>query len=137
MTENKKDQKIDQKFYTIPLRDIVIFPKMTTTILVGREKSINSIEEAYLKKTPIFAVTQVNSDSDDFTKKNLNKVGTICRIIELIKTPDGNLKAILQGFISAELEEIIEDKKYFFSKVAVIVQQKIDEKDKDLIGLVK
>ena len=137
MTENKKDQKIDQKFYTIPLRDIVIFPKMTTTILVGREKSINSIEEAYLKKTPIFTVTQVNSDSDDFTKKNLNKVGTICRIIELIKTPDGNLKAILQGFISAELEEIIEDKKYFFSKVAVIVPQKIDEKDKDLIGLVK
>ena len=67
MTENK----IDQKFYTIPLRDIVIFPKMTTTILVGREKSINSIEEAYLKKTPIFAVTQVNSDSDDFTKKRI------------------------------------------------------------------
>jgi ATP-dependent Lon protease len=44
MTENKKDQKIEQKFYTIPLRDIVIFPKMTSTILVGREKSINTIE---------------------------------------------------------------------------------------------
>jgi ATP-dependent Lon protease len=58
MTENKKDQKIEQKFYTIPLRDIVIFPKMTATILVGREKSINTIEEAYNKKSPIFAITQ-------------------------------------------------------------------------------
>jgi ATP-dependent Lon protease len=137
MTENKKDQKIDQKFYTIPLRDIVIFPKMTTTILVGREKSINTIEEAYLKKCPIFVITQIDSNSDSFKKENLNKVGTICRILELIKTPDGTVKAILQGFLTAELEQIIEHDKYFFSKIEIIIQAKINEKDKELISLVK
>ena len=137
MTENKNDQRIDQKFYTIPLRDIVIFPKMTTTILIGREKSINTIEEAYNKKSPIFTITQTKSDSDSFKKENLNKVGTICRIIELIKTPDGNLKAILQGFVTAELKKAIESEKYFFSEISVIAQPKINEKDKDLISLVK
>jgi ATP-dependent Lon protease len=137
MTENKKDQKLDQKFYTIPLRDAVIFPKMTTTILVGREKSINSIEQAFLKKCPIFAITQLDSNSDSFAKENLNKIGTICRIIELIKTPDGNVKAILQGFLTAELLKTTEHEKYFFSEIEIIIQPKINEKDKDLIGLVK
>jgi ATP-dependent Lon protease len=137
MTENKNNQKLDQKFYTIPLRDVVIFPKMTTTILIGREKSINTIEEAYNKKSPIFTITQTKSDSDSFKKENLNKVGTICRIIELIKTPDGNLKAILQGFVTAELIKSIESEKYFFSEISVISQPKINDKDKDLISLVK
>ena len=137
MTVNKKDQKIEQKFYTIPLRDVVIFPKMTTTILVGREKSINTIEEAYNKKSPIFAVTQTKSDSDLFKKENLNKVGTICRILELIKTPDGNLKAILQGFVTAEIDKIIDNEQYFFSEISVIIQPKINDKDKELISLVK
>jgi ATP-dependent Lon protease len=137
MTENKNNQKLDQKFFTIPLRDVVIFPKMTTTILIGREKSINTVEEAYNKKSPIFTITQTKSDSDSFKKENLNKVGTICRIIELIKTPDGNLKAILQGFVTAELTKAIESEKYFFSEISVISQPKINDKDKDLISLVK
>jgi ATP-dependent Lon protease len=110
---------------------------MTATILVGREKSINTIEEAYNKKSPIFAITQTKSDSDLFKKENLNKVGTICRILELIKTPDGNLKAILQGFVSAEIDKIIDNEQYFFSEISVIIQPKINDKDKELISLVK
>ncbi|MBM3589922.1 MAG: endopeptidase La [Alphaproteobacteria bacterium] len=139
--ENNKDnisnKTQEQKFYTIPLRDTVIFPRTTTTILVGREKSINSVEEAFNNKSPIFAVIQNNPDSDDFTEKNLHKVGTICKIIELIKTPDGNLKAILQGFVRAKIDSTIEDKTRFFCKISLLPEQKADEKDKELIGLIK
>ena len=59
-----------QLFYALPLRDVVIFPQMTTTILVGRAKSINSVEEARRVGAPIFAVTQTNSDRDEFDEKN-------------------------------------------------------------------
>ncbi|NBX52648.1 MAG: endopeptidase La [Proteobacteria bacterium] len=135
--ENISNKTQEQKFYAIPLRDTVIFPRTTTTILVGRKKSINSVEEAFNNKSPIFAVIQNEPDIDDFTEKNLHKVGTICKIIELIKTPDGNLKAILQGFVRAKIDSIIEDKTHFFCKISLLPEQKADEKDKELIGLIK
>ena len=86
-----------QVFHALPLRDVVIFPQMTTTILVGREKSLNSVEEARKAGSPIFAITQTNPDLDAFDQKNIHTVGTLCSIIESIRTPDGTLKVILQG----------------------------------------
>ena len=128
----------EQKFYTLPLRDIVIYPKITNTILVGRAKSINSVEEAFNNKAPIFTITQINASNEDIAdQNNLNKVGTICKILELIKTPDGNIKVILQGIFRAKLLEIIPDNNKFFSKIALLSEPKIDENDKELVGLIK
>ena len=70
------------------MRDVVVFPRMTVTVLVGREKSVKSIKEAKKLNLPL-AVTQTNPDHDEFDIKNIYKIGTICSVIEAVPTPDG------------------------------------------------
>jgi ATP-dependent Lon protease len=135
MTEQQNTKT--QNFHALPLRDAVIFPQMTTTILVGREKSLNSVEEARRLGLPIFAVTQTNSDSDEFDQKNIYNVGILCNIIESIRTPDGTLKVILQGLTKAGLKKIIPDEKFFICETEVIFEKKISLEDKELLGLIK
>jgi ATP-dependent Lon protease len=106
------------KFYTLPLRDVIMFPQMITTILVGREKSISSINYAQNQKKSIFVVAQINPDTDEFTNNNLYLYGTICSIIETIKTPDGTLKVIIKGIKKARLSNVIEDNESFIAEIS-------------------
>jgi ATP-dependent Lon protease len=133
-----QDQPIQpQIFHTLPLRDVVIFPQMTTTILVGREKSLNSIEEARRLNVPIFAVTQTNPDHDEFDAKNIYPVGTLCSIIESIRTPDGTLKVIVQGLLRARIKQTILNDKFFTCEIDIALEQKTSTDNKELLGLVK
>lgn len=114
MTEEQITQKpatkIKPKEYCIiPLRDMVIFPRITTTILVGRPKSLAAVKEAENKNEMIFAVSQKRPSDEKATKKNINKVGTLCRIVHSMETPDGTMKIVLDGISKAEIKEFSED----------------------------
>lgn len=135
MSNNEKNKS--QKINALPLRDIVIFPKMTTTILIGREKSIQSIEEARRAGSPIFAITQINPDTDEFEEKNLYPTGTICNIIEAIRTSDGTLKAILQGSSRAFLKKVLPPEKSFMCEIESSTEQKISTENNEILGLIK
>jgi len=135
MSNNEKNKS--QKINALPLRDIVIFPKMTTTILIGREKSIQSIEEARRAGSPIFAITQINPDTDEFEEKNLYPTGTICIIIEAIRTSDGTLKAILQGSSRAFLKKVLPPEKSFMCEIEAVSEQKISTENNEILGLIK
>lgn len=133
-----KEKIPPQIFHALPLRDVVIFPQMTTTILVGREKSVNSIEEAKKLKLPIFAVAQTNPDHDEFDKKNIYASGTICNIIESIRTPDGTLKVIIQGLLKAKVHKIIPDDKFFTCEVEMdLLEKQVPINNKEILGLIK
>ncbi len=123
--------------YTLPLRDVVIFPQMTTTILVGREKSVNGIEESKRLGVPIFAVLQTNPDRDDFDQKSIYKVGVICNIVESIRTADGTLKVIIQGLLRAQVKNIIDSPTYFTCDVDVLQDQKFALDNKEMLSLIK
>jgi ATP-dependent Lon protease len=110
---------------------------MTTTILVGREKSLHSVEEAHKDNLPIFAITQTSPDKDAFDEKNVYKIGTLCKIIEAIRTPDGTLKVILQGLMRMELKKITSVEKVFLCEVEMIEEQKFAPEDKEVLGLIK
>jgi ATP-dependent Lon protease len=126
-----------QVFYALPLRDVVIFPRMTTTVLVGREKSLNGVEESRKANLPILAITQTNPDLDAFDQKNLYEVGTLCQIVESIRTQDGTLKVILQGIARAKLVNIVPSDKFFICETKVLNEQKAVSNEKELLGLVK
>ena len=138
MKDMKEDSKIkNRKINALPLRDIVIFPKMTTTILIGREKSIYSIEEARRSGSPIFAITQVNPDTDEFEQKNLYPTGTVCNIIEAIRTADGTFKAILQGTSRAIVKKALSTEKLFCCEIEIVSEQKISTENNEVLGLIK
>jgi ATP-dependent Lon protease len=126
-----------QVLHALPLRDVVIFPRMTTTILVGREKSLNGVEESRRLNLPIFAVTQTNPDLDAFDQKNLYQTGTICQIVESIRTQDGTLKVIIQGLTRAKLKNIILGDKFFACEIEILPEKKLVDDNKELLGLIK
>ncbi len=126
-----------QIFCTLPLRDVVIFPQMTTTILVGREKSIKGVEEAKRLGLPIFAVTQINSDNDGFDEKSVYPVGVLCSVVESIRTPDGTLKVILQGLTRARITRIVASEDIFTCEVEILINQRFALDNKETLGLIK
>ena len=125
-----------QIFYAIPLRDIVIFPHMSTTIVIGRAKSVHGIESAKKSNIPVFAVTQINPDKDEFEFAGIYKVGTICRVVEVARSADGNVKVVLQGIIRGKVNRILPDNDFFSCEVDLLQDEKV-ERDEKLTGLIK
>jgi ATP-dependent Lon protease len=134
ISQMKKDQTENQNptsqiFYTLPLRDLVIFPNMTSAILVGREKSLNSIQEARKSNLPIFVVTQIDPEFSNFDENTIYKIGTLCNITEVVKTSDGTLKIILQGLLRAKVKKIVESKHAFCCETEVFLDHPLPNKD--------
>src|SRR5579875_2502375 len=81
----------------MPIRDVVIFPFMITPFVVGRESSINALEEALAGDKKIFLATQHDASVDDPKPNEIYQVGTISNIVQSLKLPDGNIKVLVEG----------------------------------------
>ena len=80
-----------------PLRDIVVFPQMIVPLFVGRDKSINALEMAMSENKDIVLVTQKIAKIEDPKAKDLYSIGTLSKILQLLKLPDGTLKVLVEG----------------------------------------
>ena len=81
----------------LPLRDIVIFPTMVVPLFVGREKSINALQEVMKTDKSVILVAQKNSEIDDPEEKDLYGYGCLSKILQLLKLPDGTVKVLIEG----------------------------------------
>ena len=121
METSKQTKKIVP---TLPLRDIIIFPHMVVPLFVGREKSINALDQAMSDEKDILLVTQINAKTNDPKPEDIYKVGCLGTIVQLLRLPDGTVKVLVEGnkrarilnynstepFFLAEVEEINEDR---------------------------
>ena len=94
MSELKREYK---EYPLMPLRDIVVFPHMVAPLVVGRQKSIKALENAMAKKTEIFLATQKDANEDNPPPEALHQVGTIAVVMQLLRLPDGTIKALVEG----------------------------------------
>src|SRR5687767_14078409 len=81
----------------LPLRNTVLFPGVVLPITVGRDKSIKAVNDAYRGDKLIGVIAQKDSNTEDPGIKDLEQIGTIARIVKLIKMPDGGTTIIIQG----------------------------------------
>lgn len=91
-SENQK-----MKLPLLPLRDLIIFPHMMMPLFVGREKSINALEEAMTKQTDIVLAAQKDPKSNSPQPDDVFEVGTVGTIIQLLRLPDGTVKVLVEG----------------------------------------
>lgn len=101
----------------IPVRGIGIFPNMIIHFDVGREKSINALEEAMLEDSEIFLAVQKDVDLDSPTKKDFNEVGVVCKIKQMLKIPGENIKVLADGISRAKILEITQEDPYFEANI--------------------
>ncbi len=104
----------------LALKNTVLFPGIVIPITVGRDKSIKAINKAYENDRIIGVLSQKESQTEDPDTGDLYKVGTVARILKLLKMPDGTATAILQGRRRFSLSEMIEEDPYMVGKVSVL-----------------
>lgn len=129
-SDNGQDVVIPVDLPLLPLRNTVLFPGVVLPITVGRDKSIKAVNDAYKADKLVGVVAQKDSDVEDPTVSDLEDIGTIARIVKLIKMPDGGTTVIIQGKSRFKVASIISDDPYFKARIEKLEEQEAP-KDQD------
>ena len=111
----------------VPLRDVVIFPGVVTSLFVGRDKSIKSLQTAMESDKSVMLVAQKNSSQENPKVKDLYEVGSVSTILQLIKLPDGTYKVLVEGIKRAKISSVAENNGYIESEVEVLEDYQLDD----------
>src|SRR6478609_1202965 len=108
--KNEKDKKSTKvKVPLLPLRDVIIFPHMVVPLFVGREKSINALEECVNKKLELFLVAQRQATTVTPGEDDIFEVGTLGTILQILRLPDNTVKVLIEGKKRARIVEYSEN----------------------------
>ncbi len=110
----------------LPLRDIVVFPHMIVPLFVGREKSVQALDDVMRDDKQILLVTQKNAGQDDPAADDLYRVGTVGTVLQLLKLPDGTVKVLVEGVHRARVAAFT-DNTAFFQAVAEPIEDSIGQ----------
>ncbi len=113
----------EKKTYPMmPLRDIVVFPYMVAPLVVGREKSVKALEEAMSNRSEIFLTTQKDAAVDDPTEDGVHTVGTVAAVLQLLRLPDGTIKALVEGKRRARITKHLPHEHFFLVEVEEVTE---------------
>ena len=129
------EQVIPAELPLLPLRNTVLFPGVVIPITVGRDKSIKAVNDAYKADKLVGVVSQKDSLVEEPSINDLVDIGTIAKIIKLIKMPDGGTTVIIQGKKRFKIDEITSDDPYFKAKITVLVDEELKD-DNDFEAMV-
>ena len=115
--EMEQDELGGTRFPVLPLRDIVVFPYMIVPLFVGREKSINALEEVMRTDKQILLAAQKNASDDDPDTDDIYDVGTLATILQLLKLPDGTVKVLVEGKTRAQIVDYTDNEDYYEADV--------------------
>ncbi len=122
--DNKTREKAGGKelYPVLPLRDIVVFPYMIVPLFVGREKSINALEEVMRADKQILLAAQKNAGDDDPATDAIYQVGTLASVLQLLKLPDGTVKVLVEGTARAKIVRYTDNPDYFEAEVERVAE---------------
>ncbi|XVJ64893.1 MAG: endopeptidase La [Lacibacter sp.] len=111
----------------LPLRNTVLFPGVVLPITVGRDKSIQAVNEAYKDQRLIGVVAQKDSNVEDPAVTDLEDIGTVAKIIKLIKMPDGGTTVIIQGMRRMQITGIVSEEPFFKATITILKEETTPE----------
>ena len=101
--------KIKSDLPLIPLRDVVVFPGIVTTLFVGRPKSVEALNSAMASNKKLVLVSQKDATKENPEISDMYKAASISNLLQLIKLPDGTMKVLVEGHKRCTIEKINED----------------------------
>lgn len=122
MKYKHNDEQIEVKssLPVLPLRDVVIYPYMIYPLLIGRQISINALQEAMVMDKLVFLVAQKNPTVDNPSEKDIYRVGVVARVLQVMKLPNGTLKVLVEGLLRGRVKSFLETSGFFSARVQVI-----------------
>jgi ATP-dependent Lon protease len=127
LEEDAKDEAPPTSLSMMPVRDVVIFTDMLMPLLVGRDKSVRAVDEAIEKDGYLFLATQKDPSTEDPKEDDIYRVGTISRILRILKLPDGRIKALVQGVAKAKIVRYLRKRSSYRVKVELIGEPPVGE----------
>ncbi|NCP21535.1 MAG: endopeptidase La [Flavobacteriales bacterium CG_4_9_14_0_2_um_filter_35_242] len=115
----------------LPIRNTVLFPGVVIPITAGRDKSIKLIKDANRGNKTIGVVAQKNELDENPGFEDLYSIGTVAKILKVLKMPDGNTMVVIQGKKRFELGEIVEEFPYLKAKVTEFIELRPQAKDSE------
>ena len=113
----------------LPLRDVVVYPHMVLPLFVGREKSIEALEQAMASDKQVLLVAQRNASEDTPSVDDLYQVGTVSNILQLLKLPDGTIKVLVEGEFRAAIESMDDEGNFTIAHVRQIESDPLPEEN--------
>ena len=134
--EEMNNEKLPEIMAILPLRNTVLFPGVVIPIAAGRDKSIKLINDAYAESKLIGVVAQLSEADEEPTKNDIHTIGTVARVLRVLKMPDGNVTVILQGTKRFEINEVVQEAPYFVASVKEIKENRPDKSDSEFNTIV-
>jgi ATP-dependent Lon protease len=135
--EEINNEDIPSVLPILPLRNTVLFPGVVIPITAGRDKSIRLIEEAYKGNKIIGVVAQKDESIEDPTTNDIYKVGTVARILRMLKMPDGNTTVIIQGKKRFEIDTFVQEKPYLQATTKPRIEDRSEEKEPEFEAIIE
>ena len=117
----------------LPLRDVVVFPFMIFPVLVGRESSLRAVNASLERHKFIFLAAQKNSVTEEPGSDDIYQEGTIAKIIQIIKLPNGLMKILVDGVVQATIGQFLPNDKFLEAEVTIAVEPVVMDSELDAL----
>lgn len=129
------NEELPSSLAILPLRNTVLFPGVVIPISAGRDKSIKLINDANAAGKTIGVVAQKNEEDEDPTKNDIHKIGTVAKILRVLKMPDGNITVILQGKKRFEIDAVTSERPYLMAMVKEVEEKRPSKHDSEFLAI--
>lgn len=117
----------------LPLRGLLVFPSMVIHLDVGREKSIQALEKAMMEDQTIFLAAQKKVSVDDPDPENIYHIGTVAKVKQMLKLPNGTNRVLVEGLYRAEIIQFVEEKEHFEVEIEEIIEERGDKNEEEAL----
>jgi ATP-dependent Lon protease len=135
--EDERNLDIPDTLPLLPVRDIVIFTDMLLPLFIVREKSVRAVEDAVAKDGFLFLSTQKQPGIENPGANEIYSVGTVGRVLRMLKLPDGRVKALVQGIVKAKIKRYIGRRSFYRVKIETIAEDPVKEISLEIKALMR
>jgi len=125
--EDENDLEIPDTLPLLPVRDIVIFTDMLLPLFVAREKSVRAVEDAVARDGFLFLSTQKEPGIENPGTAEIYSIGTVGRVLRMLKLPDGHVKVLVQGMVKAKIKRYVGKRSFYRVKIETIVEEPVND----------
>ncbi|ARI76904.1 endopeptidase La [Halobacillus mangrovi] len=128
MTEKQRNQ-----IPLLPLRGLLVYPSMVLHLDVGREKSVNALEQAMMDDNEIFLVSQKEVNIDDPSSEDMYTVGTVARVKQMVKLPNGTNRVLVEGLYRATIDQLNEGDEFYQANIFKLEDEHEDKNEEEAL----
>jgi ATP-dependent Lon protease len=137
LEENEKEATLPKTLPLMAVRDVVIFNDMLLPLFVGREKSVRAVEEAIEKDGFLLLATQKDPGIENPVPDEIYQVGTVSRVLRILKLPDGRVKALVQGVAKARIIKYVAKRSLYRVRIEIIEEEPVEEINLEVEALMR